>query len=94
MFRRLLRKFCWHKWKPVYKETHSTFLGERCSFYRKAFRVCERCGKAQEYNKCFVSIDAPPGYQWIDLTDCEAEILMRKVINKGDYFILKEIISI
>jgi len=78
MLKRLLRNFCWHKWKLVYGKAHFTFLSERCPFYRKAFGVCEKCGRAQRYYKCFISVDVPPDYQWRDLTDCETEIFGEK----------------
>ena len=90
MLRRIFRNFCWHKWKLVYEKAYFNFLGERCHFFHKAFRICEKCGRAQEYKECFISVDTPPDCQWRDLTDCEAKILKRKVVDMGGYYILND----
>ena len=78
-------KFCWHKWKYVYSNNTYTFLGEKCSNLIKAgFRICEKCGKAQKFRAMYK-------YQsWKTLSDCETRILLSKIIDKENYFLLEK----
>ena len=73
-----------HKWKEVYSINTYIFLGEKCSEKVKtSFRICEKCGKAQE----FVGMYDWSG--WVDLSDCETNVLLNKVVDKGDYYLLE-----
>jgi len=77
--------FCWHRWKYVYRVTTNMFLGENCPRLEKEFRVCTKCSKAQE-------LCATPGLGgcwWRTLPDCETGVLLKKVVDKGDYFVLE-----
>ena len=75
---------CWHKWKYVYQEFPDIFLGERIKNQYVRFRICEKCGKAEElvptYDNCF----------WDTLNDTKARILKKKIVDKGDYYILQD----
>ena len=75
--------FCWHKWKYVYKAHQEEFLGETYDKLAKEFRICQKCGKAQEL--C-ITCD---GFWWGTLNQTKTEILKRKLIDKGGYYILK-----
>ena len=77
--------FCWHKWKYVYQECVSTFLGEKCPFLIKSFRICMKCNKAQK----FYNVDRVDSW-WRTLSDCETTVLQSKVVDKGDYFLLEQ----
>jgi len=82
----ILKKFnfCWHKWKYVYSNNTYTFLGKKCSNLIKAgFRICEKCGKTQQFRAMYK-------YQsWETLSDCETNVLLNKVVDKGDYYLLE-----
>lgn len=69
-----------HKWKPVYKIEVGIFLGSPIKKKRLAFRICRKCGVAEEWLGRF------PWYR--KLTKEEREILMEKIHDKGDYFVL------
>jgi len=28
-------------------------------------------------------------WEWVDLSDCETNVLLNKVVNKGDYYLLE-----
>jgi len=77
-------KFCWHKWKYVYHVTTNNFLGENCPRLIKEFRICVKCGKAQELcaslSRCW----------WETLPSCETRVLLSKVVDRGDHFVLEE----
>ena len=75
--------FCWHKWKYVYKSYQEEFLDEIYEQLVKKFRICQKCGKAQ---KLCMTYD---GVWWETLNQPETEILKRKIVDKGDYYILK-----
>jgi len=81
----MFKNFCWHKWKYVYRKVKRKFMNGICYDLRKEFRICEKYGKAQSY------ITAP-GITYIEtLDDCRTRILLDNVVDKGDYFVLKEI---
>jgi len=77
-------KFCWHKWKYVYRVTTNNFLGENCPRLVKEFRICVKCGKVQ--GLC-ASLS---GCWWGTLPDCETKVLLSKVVDRGDCFVLEE----
>jgi len=77
-------KFCWHKWKYVYSLTTNMFLGENCPRLEKKFRVCTKCGKSQEFVALYDRCD------WETLSECETKVLLGKVVDKGDHFLLKK----
>ena len=79
----MFKKFCWHKWKYVYKIYTKIFLGEPYEKAYKEFRICKKCGKAQEWFEAF------PCSHWETLEQARAEILRQKIIDKGEYYILK-----
>jgi len=79
----MFKKFCWHKWKYVCKKDQEEFLGETYNKLIKEFRICQKCGKAQELCMSYDSI------WWGTLNQAETEILKRNIIDKGDYYILK-----
>jgi len=72
--------FCWHKWKHVYLVHEKIFLGEKCPYLWLRFRICVKCGKAQEFI---------PATGWKTLSKCEAKILLNKIIDKGKYYVLE-----
>jgi len=76
--------FCWHKWKYVYEPYPTIFLGETYDRLDKKFRICRKCGKAQQL--C-ITYD---GLWWEPLGQTETEILKRKIIDKGDYYVLRK----
>ncbi len=81
----MFKDFCWHKWKYVYRIYKELFLGEPYDKLYKEFRICQKCGKAQEwqYHSGFLCDF------WETLEPARTEILKRKIIDKGDYYILK-----
>jgi hypothetical protein len=63
-----------HNWEYVYDSYKDTFLGETCEKYYESFRICSRCGKAQEYTFTgFVEMS------WVNLDECETKILKSKI---------------
>jgi hypothetical protein len=72
-----------HKWKYVFREHKAHFLGEMLTEKREAFRICERCGKVQEYFPTYYT-------DWFDLGKEESRILKKKVADKGEYYLLGE----
>ena len=79
----MFKNFCWHKWKYVYRIYRKIFLGEPYDKVYKEFRICQKCGKAQEWFEAF------PCSHWETLEQARTEILKRKIIDKGDCYILK-----
>ena len=75
----MFKKFCWHRWKYVYRTYEAVFLDELYEELGEAFRICVKCGKAQEL-RCG---------EWITISRPKSEILKRKIVDKGDYYILK-----
>ena len=73
-----------HKWKDVYSISMHIFLGEKCfEKIKTRFRICEKCGKAQEFRVMYDYC------KWVDLSDCETNVLLNKVVDKGDYYLLE-----
>ena len=81
----LFKNFCWHDWKKVYEEDEYYFLYEKCIRLDLKFRVCQKCGKAQRYDFTIAG-----GPYWEPLTSCETKVLLSKIKDKGDYYILKQ----
>jgi len=77
--------FCWHKWKYVYRVTTNMFLEENCPRLEREFRICEKCGKVQGF--CATLSDC----WWETLSECETNVLLNKVVDKGDYYLLENI---
>jgi len=75
----MFKRFCWHRWKYVYRTYEDVFLGELYEELSEAFRICEKCGKAQELRCC----------EWETISRPKSEILKRKIVDKGEYYILK-----
>jgi len=70
-----------HKWKPVYRIEVETFLGSPIERKKLAFRICQKCGRSEEWLGRF---------PWIrKLSEEERAILMERIKDEGDYFILK-----
>ena len=65
-----LKSFCWHDWENIYGIWYYTFLGEVVKKEYVAFRICRRCGMAQD-----VSRDT--------LSEAEKEILLKKIYEKN-----------
>ena len=73
-----------HKWKTVYEKYYVIFLGEEIPRYRARFRICEKCGKAQE----IIDFSSYVGPVFSDLDDIKKEVLLKKIEDKGDYYVL------
>jgi len=82
VFRKLFG-ICWHKWKYVYRTKYKEFLDETYDKLVKKFRICEKCGEAQKLHEDSI------WNWWETLNQAETEILKRKIIDKGDYYILE-----
>jgi|GEM_PF-1949058 len=78
-----LKRFHIHKWKYVYDVFDDKFLGETCPQFVKKFRICEKCGVAQEYQV------VPKEGTYNELSIFKTVILKRKIEDMGDYYVLK-----
>jgi len=58
-----------------------------CYDLHKQFRICEKCGKAQAY------ITVLDRTYLKTLDDCRTKILLENIVDKGDCFVLKEIVD-
>ena len=83
----MFKRFCWHKWKYVYRKVKRKFMNGTCYDLHKQFRICEKCGKAQAYETIFTTTYTKT------LDDCRTKILLDNIVDEGDYFVLKEIID-
>ena len=72
-----------HKWKKVYEQYEASFLGEKVIKKYPRFRICLKCGKMQEFQSSL------SGSWTYTLNPTEKEILLQKIEDKGDYFILQ-----
>lgn len=81
-------KFCFHKYKYVYEKEKKNFLDGVCKVLKKRFRICQKCGKAQKMEWCFI---CEPFMDWITLSECEREILLKNIKDCGDYYLLKKL---
>jgi len=75
----LLCKFGFHKWKMVKDSYPDCFLGVKIRRYYIRFKICQRCGQCREYFHD----------SWIPLDEEQSKILMSKIIDKGEYYLLK-----
>jgi len=82
-----LKSFCWHKWKIVYKEEPQEFFGETIYDYNAEFRICEKCGAVQTFVSAYDGYG--PTMEWTPLRKDKADILKKKIEDKGNYYILK-----
>jgi len=65
-----------HRWKYVREYFSHSFLGEEVRSWWNRFRICQKCGAAQEQEFAY----------WRPLSNKEKEVLLRKIVDKGDYF--------
>ena len=75
---------CFHKWKYIYKQKPDTFLGERYYELIEFGRICQKCGEAQLYYW-----NGGPKYE--TLGEAKKEILLKKIKDEGDYYVLVKI---
>jgi hypothetical protein len=63
-----------HKWEYVKNSYTSEFLGEKCEKYYDDYSFCSKCGNAQSH-----VLIGMLEYGWMDLTECETNILKSKI---------------
>ena len=74
-----------HKWKYVYKYAGTEcFEGVELPQFRRAYRICTQCGKAQQ---CI--LDFTLGVDWCDLDVTKKRILKQRLVDKGDHYYLQ-----
>ncbi|MFA7219208.1 MAG: hypothetical protein WC119_01725 [Synergistaceae bacterium] len=61
-----------HKWYYINGREYDNFFGKKCPRERAKYRVCIRCGKAQEFYRGLRG-------GWRTLSDCKAEVLRDKM---------------
>jgi hypothetical protein len=61
------------------------FLGEKCIKKYKKFRICKKCKIAQKHD---IAINGE--IFWDTLNEYERKILLNKIEDKGDYYILRK----
>ena len=71
-------KFCWHKWKYLLDKESNKFLGKPYSWKWKRFRICLKCGKAQEINS------HSQGFSWNNLSSEQVVILKQEYELDGN----------
>jgi len=67
---------CIHKWKYVRKYFKDKFEGVEFNNYYCPYRICVKCGVAQE----LICGD------WSSLSPVKTKILKQIIVDKGDYF--------
>jgi len=74
-----------HKWKYVYRRAGTfDFEGVELPRFERAYRICTKCGKAQEIVVSFAG-----EWWWETLDRIRKRILMRLVVDKGDHYYLR-----
>jgi len=66
-----------HDWEYIYRKGKSKFLGDEYITYYKKFRVCRKCGKAQELHWSTVDVF------WETLDEERKKILNKKIVEEN-----------
>jgi len=71
-----------HDWKYVKVPYKKIFLQEEITKYEDKFRICQRCGEIERVTPFFhISLD----------DENEKKILLEKIVDKGDFYLLEDV---